>query len=152
MSHEDMADCASGGPVRREGAPRIAGRQPRGWRYILKCVGAIPNRLNIPDTRGHGASLRVTRHAKQRRVVLSHWRDGVCVASTPIDLAEVPALIGVLVEALGDAVTTSDLQSADRPSRPSPWSKIKNLFRPTLAKVVELPVIRGNRRERMTQR
>ena len=67
-----------------------------------------PNRLSIPDARGHGASLRVTRHPEQRKIVLSHWRDGLCVASTPVELSEVPALIGVLADALGDAIETPD--------------------------------------------
>jgi hypothetical protein len=111
-------------------------------------VSAVPNRLNIPDTRGHGASLRVTRHAAQHRVVLSHWRDGVCVASTPIDLSDVPSLIGLLAEALGDAVATSDSHSAHPPAQRLPWSKIRNLFRPTLAKVVDLTDMSANRRKR----
>ena len=110
-------------------------------------VGALPNRLNIPDARGSGASLRVTRHSDQRKVVLSHWRDSVCVASTPVDLSELPALIGVLAEALGDAVRISDSPSVSRSPKPSPWSKLRNLFRPALAKVVELPVTRGKQQE-----
>ena len=63
-----------------------------------------PRRLSIPDARGQGATLRVTKHPEQRKIVLSHWRDGVCVASTPVELTEVPALIGVLADALGDAI------------------------------------------------
>lgn len=94
----------------------------------------------------------MTRHANQHKVVLSHWRDGVCVASTPIDLAEVPALIGLLAEALGDAATQADRESTGRPPRPSPWMRIRDLFRPTLAKVVDFPVIRGTRREQTTRR
>ena len=111
-------------------------------------MSAVPNRLNIPDTRGHGASLRVTRHADQRRVVLSHWRDGVCVASTPIDLSEVPPLIGLLAEALGDAVATSDSHSVDPPARRLPWTKIRDFFRPTLAKVIDLGDTSAGRRKR----
>ena len=63
-----------------------------------------PNRLSIPDARGQGATLRVTRHPEQGKVVLSHWRDGLCVASTPIELSEVSALIGLLADALGEAI------------------------------------------------
>ncbi len=69
------------------------------------------------------------------------------MASTPIDLGEVPALIGLLAEALGDAVTTSGPRPTERLRRASPWSKIRNLFRPTLAKVVDFPVLRSARRE-----
>lgn len=103
-------------------------------------MGAAPNRITIPDSRGQGASLRVTRHAEQHKVVLSHWRDGLCVASTPIDLTEIPALIGLLAEALGDAVTSAELQSTEKPMRPSLWSKLREFLRPTLAKIVDFPV------------
>ena len=50
-----------------------------------------PRSLTIPDARGSGAYLRVTRHPEQRKVVISHWRDDVCVASTPVELVEVPS-------------------------------------------------------------
>ena len=72
------------------------------WKVHNRHVG--PTRLNIPDARGRGATLRVTRQPGQRRVVFSHWSDGRCVASTPIELGEVPGLIAVLVDALGVAV------------------------------------------------
>ena len=99
---------------------------------------ASPNRLAIPDSRGSGASLRVTKHADQRKIVLSHWRDGVCVASTPIDLSEVPALIGLLAEALGEATARPDSGTATEIHRDSVWSKVRSMFRPTLAKVLDL--------------
>jgi hypothetical protein len=115
-------------------------------------VGTAPNRLNVPDARGDGASLRVTRHAKQHRVVLSHWRNDVCVASTPVELTELPALIGVLVDALGDAVASPDSDLVSSPKKSSPWSKLRSRFRPALAKVVDLPVRRGQSPERTDQR
>jgi hypothetical protein len=104
-------------------------------------VGGHPNRLNIPDARGQGASLQVTRHPEQRKVVLSHWRDGVCVASTPIELTEVSELIGVLADALGDAVNGS----AKPPStaRPSIFETIRTWFRPKLAQITELRIVRN---------
>jgi hypothetical protein len=105
-------------------------------------VGALPNRLNIPDARGHGAYLRVTKHPDQRKVVLSHWRGTLCVASTPVDLGEVPAIIGVLADALGDAVAAPDPVSAAVPPVRSPWSRLRDRLRPAMAKVVELPVRR----------
>jgi len=108
-----------------------------------------PNRISIPDARGSGASLRVTRHSQQRKVVLSHWRDGVCVASTPIELVEIPTLIGVLVEALGDAATASGSQPPN--PRVPLWTKVRNLLRPSLAGVVELPLIRGTQQGRTAE-
>jgi hypothetical protein len=101
-------------------------------------VGGLPNRLNIPDSRGSGAYLRVTRHPDQQKVVLSHWRDSVCVASTPVDISELPSLIGVLAEALGDAVVMPESESVSRTAQPSLWSKLRDRFRPARAKVVEI--------------
>jgi hypothetical protein len=107
-------------------------------------VGGHPNRLNIPDARGRGASLRVTRHHEERKIVLSHWRDGVCVASTPIELSEVSALIGVLADALGDAVVAAapPLTTATVTGRPSLVASLRNWFRPKLAQITELRLVR----------
>ena len=83
-------------------------------------------------------------------MVLSHWRDGVCVASTPVDLGELPALIGVLAEALGDAVAISPPPSRGRPGRPTIWRQLRDHFRPALGKVVELPHRLGHQRDSIT--
>jgi hypothetical protein len=101
-----------------------------------------PRRLSIPDARGQGANLRVTRHPEQRKIVLSHWRDGVCVASTPVELSEVPALIGVLAEALGDAIDNPTTSVSPPPPKPSILAFIRNWVRPKLAQVAELRLVR----------
>jgi hypothetical protein len=101
-----------------------------------------PRRLSIPDARGHGASLRVTKHPEQRKIVLSHWRDGVCTASTPVDLGEVPALIGVLADALGDAINASAMESSAAAPRTSLVSIIRSWLRPKLAQITELRLVR----------
>ncbi len=119
----------------------------RSVRVQTQRMGALPNRLNIPDARGQGASLQVTRHSEQRKVVLSHWRDGTCVASTPVDLAELPALIGVLAEALGDAAATVPSSITQSPAMPSLWQRLTGRFRPTLGKIVELPHRHGHQRD-----
>jgi hypothetical protein len=75
-------------------------------------VGGNPRSVTIPDARGNGASFRVTRHQAERKIVLSQWRGGVCVASTPIELSEVPALIGIFADALGEAVVESVAHSS----------------------------------------
>lgn len=107
----------------------------------------LPNRLTIPDARGRGASLRVTRHSEQRKIVVSHWRDGLCVASTPIELSEVPALIGVLADALGDAVDTSGRTWVAPPQRASLPSAVRGWLRPKLAHVTELRSVRESHGE-----
>ena len=101
-----------------------------------------PRRLSIPDARGHGATLRVTKHPEQRKIVLSHWRDGVCVASTPVELSEVPALIGVLADALGDAIDTPTESSMVPPPKASLLSVVRRWLRPRLAQITELRLVR----------
>jgi hypothetical protein len=100
-----------------------------------------PRRLSIPDARGQGATLRVTKHPEQRKIVLSHWRDGVCVASTPVELTEVPALIGVLADALGDAIDAAPAPSSP-PPKGSLLSVLRSWLRPKLAHVTELRLVR----------
>ena len=101
-----------------------------------------PRRLSIPDARGQGATLRVTEHSEQGKIVLSHWRDGVCVASTPVELSEVPALIGVLADALGDAIDAPPRESIVPPSKGSLLSVIRSWLRPKLAQITELRLVR----------
>jgi hypothetical protein len=95
--------------------------------------------LTIPDARGQDATLRVTWHPEHRKIVLSHWRDGLCVASTPIELAEVSALIGVLADSLGDAVlTTESAMKTTSSSTAGFWARLRVWLRPRLAQIVEL--------------
>ena len=101
-----------------------------------------PKHLGIPDARGQGASLRVTRHPEQRKIVLSHWRDGLCVASTPIEMENVPALIGVLADALGDAIEAVDQASTDTKVRASLLGTLRTWLRPKLAPVTDLRIVR----------
>jgi hypothetical protein len=96
-----------------------------------------PRSLTIPDARGSGAYLRITRHPEQRKVVISHWRDDLCVASTPVELVEVPALIGVLADVIGDVVRSSDPLPANRGDSRF-LARIKAWLRPRLAQIVEL--------------
>jgi hypothetical protein len=109
-------------------------------------VGAPPNRINISDSRGQKAYLQVTRHRDQRKVVLSQWRDGTCVASTPLDVSELPGLISVLAEALGDA-TTMPPRLPGSVGHGSLWSMVKSYLRPTLARVVEFPQLHERKQD-----
>jgi hypothetical protein len=96
-----------------------------------------PTRLTIPDARGQGATLRVTQHPEQRKIVLSHWRDSVCVASTPIELSEVPALIGALADALADAIDAPGQQPAERDRGRMLLAAVRDWLRPRMAQVTE---------------
>jgi hypothetical protein len=105
-------------------------------------MGGHPHRLTIPDARGSGANLRVTRHPEQGKIVLSHWREGVCVASTPIELREVSALIGVLADSLGDAIASTAAPALAAASRPSLLATLRNWLHPKLAQITELRLVR----------
>ena len=109
-----------------------------------------PTRLNIPDARGRGSTLRVTRQPGQRKVVFSHWRDGRCVASTPIELAELPGLIGVLVDALGVAVNAGNRPSIVQIPRPRVVSAMQRWVHPRLAQVTELRSLREHKNAERT--
>ena len=60
-------------------------------------------RLYFPDVRGGGRYLRVTWHSDTSTIVLSHWRDDVSAASTPISLPDATRLIGLIVGALQES-------------------------------------------------
>jgi hypothetical protein len=100
--------------------------------------------LSIPDARGAGASLRVTRHPEERKVVLSHWRGDVCVASTRVEPTQLPTLIGLLAEALGDAIETNSQTTRRSPTR---WEElattVRQWLRPRLAQISELRLHAG---------
>lgn len=98
-----------------------------------------PKSIVVPDARDRGATLRVTRHPEQRKVVLSHWRGRLCVASTPVELAEVPTLIGVLVDALNEAASSGIQPRAPQQAGfADVAAAFRRWLRPRLAQVREL--------------
>jgi hypothetical protein len=86
----------------------------------------------------------VTRHPEQGKIVLSHWRDGLCVASTPIELNEVSALIGVLADALGDAIDVQPVTPIPPVKRPSFLAAVRDWLKPKVASVTELRLVRDS--------
>jgi len=91
--------------------------------------------------------LRITRHPGQRRVEFSHWRDGRCVASTPIELGEVPELIGVLADALGAAANMGNRPTVVPTRRPRVVAAMQRWIHPRLAQVTELRSLREHKTE-----
>lgn len=75
---------------------------------------ALGGAVEIPDQRASGRFLRVSWHRKRGVVVISQWRDGVCVATTPVELTQVPRIVRLLVQALGDAL--SEPETGDEPT------------------------------------
>jgi hypothetical protein len=54
------------------------------------------------DPRDGGRALRVNWHAEDGFVVLSVWRENLCVATSRVAAADVPALVYVLTRGLGE--------------------------------------------------
>lgn len=98
-------------------------------------------RVEIDDPRDVDRHLRVAWHVSQRTVVVSQWRSGVCVATTPVEISDVPTLINLLVKALGEATAPSPV-----PERPPTTQTIRDdvirlvraRLRPRLAPIIAL--------------
>ncbi|MGZ4590184.1 MAG: hypothetical protein ACXV3C_00845 [Actinomycetes bacterium] len=60
----------------------------------------------IADARGGGRWLRVTWHHEADVVVLSQWREGLCVGTVRLARADVPLMVNALVEGLADEGST----------------------------------------------
>jgi hypothetical protein len=98
-------------------------------------------RTLVADIRNDRRYLRASWHPESGVVVFSHWHDGVCTATTPVALADIPKLVGLLVNALGEAATTSISTSGRRPPGNSPSgvrSRLRQWLRPRLAEVHKL--------------
>jgi hypothetical protein len=59
--------------------------------------------LVLRDQRGDQRYLRMSWHQQTRSVVVSHWVDGACMATTRVALADIPKLTTFLVHALHNA-------------------------------------------------
>jgi hypothetical protein len=72
--------------------------------------------LVLGDQRGGGRYLRASWHAESRSIVLSHWSDDVCTASSRVALADAPRLIGFFVDSLHHAATAPLPSAAPAPA------------------------------------
>lgn len=62
-------------------------------------------RVVLPDVRGNGRYLRVTWHPRNSTIVFSHWVEDVCVGSTQVELPQASKVVGLVVDALGEAIS-----------------------------------------------
>lgn len=98
-------------------------------------------RLFIPDVRGSHRYLRVTWHKETSTIVLSHWQDEVCLASTPVSLQDATKLIGLIVGALKEAAAASSSEAPETglsAQRPGVSGWFRRRFRPPLAQIIGL--------------
>lgn len=99
-------------------------------------------RLFLPDVRGPHRYLRVTWHPETSTIVLSHWEEDICLASTPVSLQDATQLVGMIVGALKDAAA----RPTEASSPPSVGrshgllGRLRERLRPQLAHVVALHV------------
>jgi hypothetical protein len=68
--------------------------------------------VQIPDPGVTGRFIRFSWHPIKRTVVVSHWRNGVCVASTRLDLSTLAPLIAFFARALDDVANSFDAHDA----------------------------------------
>jgi hypothetical protein len=67
-------------------------------------VAPLPvNGVVCLDQRDAGRTLRVSWHHELGAVVLSIWRDNLCVATSQVNTHDVPALVNALVAGLAGA-------------------------------------------------
>jgi hypothetical protein len=97
----------------------------------------------LPDIRGNDQHLCATWHPDTLVVVVSHWVGDVCVASTPVGVAELSKLIGLLVTVLQDSATRSLEPLVTSPATEASWTsttlqRLRRRLRPTLAQVITL--------------
>lgn len=97
-----------------------------------------PKSLAIHDARSQEATLRVTGHPEKRKLVISHWRDDICVASTHVEVGELPALIGVLADTLGDVARSGVPAPTITPGDHGLLARVKTWWRPRFAQIIEL--------------
>jgi len=72
----------------------------------------------FPDLRGDGRSLRATWHQEQQVVILSLWRNNVCVSTFRLAADDVPDLIAMLRHGLDEAYDAAR-ERVERLERPS---------------------------------
>jgi hypothetical protein len=100
-------------------------------------------RTFVRNSRSDDEYLRVTWHPGASTIVVSHWTNQICTASTPIALADAPVLIELLVAALADAASGQAAEVPASPAAPTSWvdriwTNLRSRHRPQLAQIVPL--------------
>jgi hypothetical protein len=75
------------------------------WQPHTSAMAAPTSVVEVTDPRDDHRRLRLSWHPERSELIVSHWRDNVCIATTPVGVKELAGLIGLLVQALQDAAT-----------------------------------------------
>ena len=90
----------------------------------------------LTDVRGNDLYLRATWHPDSATIVFSHWNGEICMASTPVALADCTKLIDLMVRSLS-AVAERRLPPIEPPRARSVVERLKYRLRPRLAVVID---------------
>ncbi len=69
---------------------------------------AVRHRVLVPQALGSDEFVRVTWHEAEQVIVFSQWQGSVCIAATPVRVADVGDLASLLLDALGDEPGVDD--------------------------------------------
>ncbi len=123
----------------RQGIDRSGERvhtQPMGRLHVVEAA----------DQRRGDSRLRMSWHDDKEVLVVSHWRGPICVASTPVEVKDLPGMITLMAQAIEEAAAAS----GDRPYalsarslRRDALTLLRSRLRPTFAPIVQLAKRRG---------
>jgi hypothetical protein len=124
-----------------------------GWVHTQDVAVEPPNRVFLADKRGGNQYLRATWHAESSTIVFSHWNGEVCVASTPVALAEASRLLDLQVRALTE-VAQRRLSPGTSAAPLTTLGRLRSRLRPKLAEVIDASTrfLQAGREESQTSR
>lgn len=97
--------------------------------------------LDITDPRGGGRFVRLSWHLERRAIIVSHWRDGLCVSTTTVGPEHFGDIVGFVAKALGDLALQGGRTGADDSPPPGGrrlGERARSWLRPRLGTVLAL--------------
>jgi hypothetical protein len=105
---------------------------------LFRCTHHLPvaefsfndrRRVFLQQALGADEFLRVTWHETDRVIVFSHWQSEICVAATPVKVADTAELTTLLVQALGHAATQPAAGSETISTQGTTWQRLVTAMR-----------------------
>jgi len=97
-----------------------------------------PLRSWLPDRHDRSAYLQVTGHPAQRVVTVSHWHDRVCLASTVVDVDDIPELVSILTGTLAEMARAAGPQPDSRPLATIALERLRARWRRPRGEIIQL--------------
>jgi hypothetical protein len=96
---------------------------------VAECSFRDRRRVFLQQALGADEFLRVTWHETDRVIVFSHWQGGICVAATPVKVADTAELATLLVQALGHAATQPAVGTERTSTQETTWQRLVTAMR-----------------------